>query len=139
MIQQTSLKNYKPESKIRTTQNSRILSVLLDFAVADGPVNVEKISILTEIKQSTVHARLNELFKGYNQNGVTYYAVFHSETVNLSGCPCNAYTVTTVCPQVETKEYIERLRKKAIDAIVKYRTARKNEILTLFDKQTPKP
>jgi len=134
MIAKTSLKNHKPGTNIRESQNSRVLSVLLDFAAVGEPVTAEAIGLITNIKQSTVHARLNDLFRGYEQNGVTYYAVRHSETTNTDGNPVNAYTVTTVCPEVDSKENIERLRKEAIAAIVKYRTARKMAIKTLFDK-----
>jgi len=123
MIQQTSLKNHKPGTEIRESQNSRVLSVLLDFAAVGYPVTAEEIGLITNIKQSTVHARLNDLFKGYEQNGVTYYAAFHSETVNTEGNACNAYTVTTVCPEIYSKENIERLRKKVVDAIREYRAA----------------
>lgn len=134
MIANTSLKNHKPGTEIRESQNSRVLSVLLDFAAVGEPVTVEFIGMITSIKQGTVHARLNDLFRGYEQNGVTYYAVRHSETVNTDGNPVNAYTVTTVCPEVDSKENIERLRNEAISAIIKYRTARKLAIKTLFDK-----
>jgi len=134
MIANTSLKNHKPGTEIRESQNSRILTVLLDFAAVGEPVTAEAIGLITNIKQSTVHARLNDLFRGYTQNGVTYYAAFHSETVNTDGNAVNAYTVTTVCPQIDSKENIERLRKEAINAIIKYRTARKLAIKTLFDK-----
>ena len=134
MIQKTSLKNHKPGTEIRESQNSRVLTVLLDFAAVGEPVTVEFIGMITNIRQSTVHARLNDLFRGYDQNGVTYYAAFHSETTNTDGNACNAYTVTTVCPEIDSKEQIERLRKEAINAIMKYRTARKMAIKTLFDK-----
>ena len=134
MIQQTSLKNHKPGTEIRESQNSRVLSVLLDFAAMSLPVTAEAIGLITNITQSTVHARLNDLFRGYDQNGVTYYAAFHSETTNTDGNACGAYTVTTVCPDFDAEENIKRLRKAAINAIVKYRTARKLAIKTLFDK-----
>lgn len=134
MIQQTSLKNHQPGTNIRESQNSRVLSVLLDFVAMGLPVTAEAIGLITNIKQSTVHARLNDLFRGYTQNGVTYYAAFHSETTNTDGNPCAAYTVTTVCPDFDAEENIKRLRKAAINAIVKYRTARKLAIKTLFDK-----
>lgn len=133
MIQQTSIKNHKPGEPIRQSQNSRILTVLLDFAAVGEPVTVEFISMITEIKQSTVHARLNDLFVGYEQNGVTYYAVRHSETFNTDGNPVNAYTVTTICPEIDSKEHIERLRNEAIAAIIKYRTARKHAVKKLFE------
>jgi len=123
MIQQTSLKNHNHGTNIRESQCSRVLSVLLDFAAVGYPVTAEEIGLITNIKQSTVHARLNDLFKGYEQNGVTYYAAFHSETVNTEGNACNAYTVTTVCPEIYSKENIERLRKKVVDAIREYRAA----------------
>jgi len=134
MIAKTSLKNHKPGTPIRESQCSRVLSVLLDFAAMSLPVTAEEIGLITNIKQSTVHARLNDLFLGYEKNSVTYYAAFHSETVNTDGNACNAYTVTTVCPEIDSKENIERLRKEAISAIVKYRAARKMAIKTLFDK-----
>jgi len=134
MIAKTSLKNHKPGTNIRESQNSRVLSVLLDFAAVGEPVTAEAIGLITNIRKSTVHARLNDLFRGYAQNEVTYYAAFHSETVNTDGNACNAYTVTTVCPEIDSKEHIERLRESAISAIVKYRTARKMAIKTLFDK-----
>ena len=134
MIQQTSLKNHKPGTNIRESQCSRVLSVLIDFAAMSLPVTAEAIGLITNITQSTVHARLNDLFRGYEKNSVTYYAAFHSETVNTNGNPCSAYTVTTVRPEIDTAEHIERLRKEAISAIVKYRTARKLAIKTLFDK-----
>ena len=134
MIAKTSLKNHKQGTPIRESQNSRVLSVLLDFAAAGEPVTAEFIGLITNIRKSTVHARLNDLFRGYEKNSVTYYAAFHSETVNTDGNACNAYTVTTVCPEIDSKENIERLRKEAIAAIVKYRTARKLAIKTLFDK-----
>ena len=133
MIQQTSLKNHKPGTNIRESQNSRVLSVLLDFAAMSLPVTAEAIGLITNIKQSTVHARLNDLFRGYTQNGVTYYAAFHSETVNTDGNAVNAYTVTTVCPEIDSKENIERLRKKVVDAIREYRAAVNASIKTLFD------
>ena len=134
MIQQTSLKNHKPGTNIRESQNSRVLSVLLDFAAMSLPVTAEAIGLITNIKQSTVHARLNDLFRGYTQNGVTYYAAFHSETVNTDGNAVNAYTVTTVCPEIDSKENIERLRKKVVDAIREYRAAVNASIKTLFDR-----
>ena len=134
MIQQTSLKNHKPGTNIRESQCSRVLSVLLDFAAMSLPVTAEAIGLITNIRTSTVHARLNDLFRGYEKNSVTYYAAFHSETVNTDGNPCAAYTVTTVCPDFDAEENIKRLRKAAINAIVKYRTARKLAIKTLFDK-----
>ena len=134
MIAKTSLKNHNPGTNIRESQCSRVLSVLLDFAAMSLPVTAEAIGLITNIRTSTVHARLNDLFRGYAQNGVTYYAAFHSETVNTNGNPCNAYTVTTVCPDFDAEENIKRLRKAAINAIVKYRTARKLAIKTLFDK-----
>lgn len=133
MIQQTSLKNHKPGEPIRESQNSRILTVLLDFAAVGEPVTVEFIGMVTNIKQGTVHARLNDLFRGYEQNGVKYYAVRHSETTNTDGNPVNAYTVTTVCPEVDSKENIERLRQKVVDAIREYRAAVNASIKTLFD------
>ena len=133
MIAKTSLKNHKPGTNIRESQNSRVLSVLLDFAAVGAPVTVEFIGMVTNIKQGTVHARLNDLFRGYELRGVKYYAVRHSETVNTDGNPVNAYTVTTVCPEVDSKENIERLRNEAIAAILKYRTARKLAIKTLFE------
>jgi len=133
MIAKTSLKNHKPGTNIRESQCSRVLSVLLDFAAVGEPVTAEAIGLITNIRKSTVHARLNDLFRGYAQNEVTYYAAFHSETVNTDGNACNAYTVTTVCPEI-SKEHIERLRESAISAILKYRTARKMAIKTLFDK-----
>ncbi len=133
MIQQTSLKNHKPGTNIRESQNSRVLSVLLDFAAVGEPVTAEAIGLITNIKQSTVHARLNDLFRGYEQNGVTYYAVRHSETTNTDGNPVNAYTVTTVCPEVDSKENIERLRQKVVDAIREYRAAVNASIKTLFE------
>jgi len=80
MIQQTSLKSHKPGTNIRESQNSRVLSVLLDFAAVGEPVTAEAIGLITNIRKSTVHARLNDLFRGYAQNAVTYYAAFHSET-----------------------------------------------------------
>ena len=134
MIQQTSLKNHQPGTNIRESQNSRVLSVLLDFVAMGLPVTAEAIGLITNIRTSTVHARLNDLFRGYEKNGVTYYAAFHSETTNTDGNPCAAYTVTTVCPDFDAEENIKRLRKAAINAIVKYRTARKLAIKTLFDK-----
>ena len=134
MIAKTSLKNHKPGTKIRESQNSRVLSVLLDFAAVGEPVTAEFIGMITNIRKSTVHARLNDLFRGYEKNSVTYYAAFHSETTNTDGNACNAYTVTTVCPEIDSKENIERLRKEAIAAIIKYRAARKLAIKTLFDK-----
>jgi len=134
MIAKTSLKNHKPGTPIRESQCSRVLSVLIDFAAMSLPVTAEAIGLITNITQSTVHARLNDLFRGYAQNGVTYYAAFHSETVNTDGNACGAYTVTTVCPDFDAEENIKRLRKAAINAIVKYRTARKLAIKTLFDK-----
>lgn len=134
MIQQTSLKNHKPGTNIRESQNSRVLSVLLDFAAVGEPVTAEEIGLITNIKQSTVHARLNDLFRGYTKNGVTYYAAFHSETVNTDGNACSAYTVTTICQEVDSKENIERLRKKVVDAIREYRAAVNASIKTLFDK-----
>ena len=134
MIQETSLKNHQPGTPIRESQCSRILTVLLEFAAVGQPVTVECISLITGIKHTTVHARLNDLFRGYEKNSVTYYAVFHSETVNTDWNQVNAYTVTTVCPEVDSNENIERLRNEAIKAIIKYRTARKMAIKTLFDK-----
>ena len=134
MIQQTSLKNHKPGTNIRESQNSRVLSVLLDFAAVGEPVTAEEIGLITNIRTSTVHARLNDLFRGYEKNGVTYYAAFHSETVNTDGNACNAYTVTTVCPEIDSKENIERLRKKVVDAIREYRAAVNASVKTLFDK-----
>lgn len=134
MIQQTSLKNHKQGTNIRESQNSRVLSVLLDFAAMSLPVTAEAIGLITNIRNSTVHAHLNDLFKGYTQNGVTYYAAFHSETVNTDGNACNAYTVTTVCPQVDSKENIERLRENVVNAIREYRAAVNASIKTLFDK-----
>ena len=134
MIAKTSLKNHKPGTNIRESQCSRVLSVLLDFAAVGEPVTAEFIGMITNIRKSTVHARLNDLFRGYEKNSVTYYAAFHSETVNTDGNACNAYTVTTVCPEIDSKENIERLRKEAIAAIIKYRAAREMAIKTLFDK-----
>ena len=134
MIQQTSLKNHKPGTNIRESQNSRVLSVLLDFAAVGEPVTAEAIGLITNIRTSTVHARLNDLFRGYEKNSVTYYAAFHSETTNTDGNACNAYTVTTVCPEIDSKEHIERLRKKVVDAIREYRAAVNASIKTLFDK-----
>ena len=134
MIAKTSLKNHNPGTNIRESQNSRVLSVLLDFAAVGEPVTAEFIGMITNIRKSTVHARLNDLFRGYEKNSVTYYAAFHSETTNTDGNACNAYTVTTVCPEIDSKENIERLRKEAIAAIIKYRAARKLAIKTLFDK-----
>lgn len=134
MTQQTSLKSHKPGTGIRESQNSRVLFVLLDFAAVGEPVTAEFIGMITSIRKSTVHARLNDLFKGYTQNGVTYYAAFHSETTNTDGNACNAYTVTTVCPEIDSKEHIERLRKKVVDAIREYRAAVNASVKTLFDK-----
>ena len=133
MIAKTSLKNHKPGTNIRESQCSRVLSVLLDFAAVGEPVTAEAIGLITNIRKSTVHARLNDLFRGYAQNEVTYYAAFHSETVNTDGNACNAYTVTTVCPEIDSKENIERLRKKVVDAIREYRAAVNASIKTLFD------
>ena len=134
MVANTSIKNHKPGSKIRVTQKARVFFTMLSYVSMGMPVTAEQISRETGIKVYTVGPRIIDLQKGFEYNGVTYYAVKHSETVNAAGNPCNAYTLTTVCPEIEAAEHVERLRKKAIRAVIEFRTAQRSAIRSLFDK-----
>ena len=135
MVSETSKQAYAPKSQIREQQKYTILRCLLDYAATGNALIAEEIQSVTGIKITTVYARINDLRKGCTLNGVTYYAIEAGRDKNADGKTCNKYTVTTVCLEINTPEYIERLRKQAIESIIKYRTARKQAINSLFDNQ----
>lgn len=110
MVTSTSKQAAVKNESVRDTQNRRVFE-FLNFGTSRGNFyTAEIISGVLGIKISTLHARINDLKKGYTFGGKMYYAECKGFDQNSYGNRCMTWGVTNKEP--DYKKELEQVENK---------------------------
>lgn len=136
MIAQTSIKAYRANEPRRGTQKGAVFNALLQFAHMGKGATAEQLASMTNIRLTTVHARLCDLKAGYIHNEETYF-VRVKEQCKVRGRSVQFYTITTDTPTY-TLDEINAIKRAALSKLREWRRAYSahvnSQLQTLFDK-----
>jgi len=141
MVAATSLLAHKPDSAKRKRQVDTVFNCLLTWVNSGLELHVPGIAESTGIKVSTVHARINDLKKGYTSvDGIQYWAVESNRVTYVRrGDSVEAYanwTLVTTDPvdrEEQKARIINRIKRDAAK-LREMKAAEFRELKNLFDE-----
>jgi len=140
MVAQTSIQAHQPGTETRQRQIDHVFHCILQWVQSGNYPYGPQIAQQTGIRLTTVHARINDLKKGYEYQGAKYYATESGEvTILQTGKRSTSYANWTLTDkkQSATQEDVERIEKQIRILFAKrraYKLEIQRQLKTLFDQ-----